>query len=109
MAESDWLLDLHVVSMVRGSLSTPSTSSSWVLSELSIKLIESISRLSRFVTKSFVGRDFKAFIQMAVFVVSPYISQEELKCWILLSKVMHSLLLSIKLFFFTSLGFSNSL
>ena len=50
MAESDWLLDLHVVSMVRGSLSTPSTSSSWVLSELSIKLIESISRLSRFVT-----------------------------------------------------------
>ena len=51
--------------------------------------------------KSFVGRDFKAFIQMAVFVVSPYISQEELKCWILLSKVMHSLLLSIKLFFFT--------
>lgn len=37
--------------------------------------------------KSFVGRDFKAFAQMSVFIVSPYTSDDEKHCWLLLSKV----------------------
>ena len=37
--------------------------------------------------KSFVGRDFKAFIQLAVFVIGRYLPPNELKCWLLLSKV----------------------
>ena len=37
--------------------------------------------------RSFVGRDLKAFIQMAVFVISPYLTEEQKKCWLLLSKV----------------------
>jgi hypothetical protein len=37
--------------------------------------------------KSFVGRDFKAFMQMAIFVLHPYFNESESKCWFLLSKV----------------------
>ena len=39
--------------------------------------------------RSFVGRDFKAFIQMAIFIVAPFISVDERKCWLLLSKVLY--------------------
>lgn len=37
--------------------------------------------------KSFVGCDFKAWMQVAVFIVSPYLSPCEMECWLLLSKV----------------------
>ena len=37
--------------------------------------------------KSFVGRDFKAWIQMAPFITSPYLSQTGKKCCLLLAKV----------------------
>ena len=37
--------------------------------------------------QSFVGRDFKAWIQMAVFIIDSYLSPEGKKCWLLLSKV----------------------
>ena len=37
--------------------------------------------------KSFVGRDFKAWMQMAVFILEHYLSASELECWLLLSKV----------------------
>eukprot|EP00731_Ephydatia_muelleri_P038372 Em0736g2a len=37
--------------------------------------------------KSFVGRDFKALAQMALFVLSPYLSAAELEVWIAVSKV----------------------
>lgn len=39
--------------------------------------------------KSFVGRDFKAFMQMALFVLQPYFSESEKKCWFLLAKVSY--------------------
>ena len=37
--------------------------------------------------KSFVGRDFKAWMQMAIFIVPAYLSDCEKDCWFLLSKV----------------------
>ena len=37
--------------------------------------------------RSFVGRDFKAFMQMAIFIVAPFLDAEEIECWLLLSKV----------------------
>uniref|UniRef100_A0A1X7UZ35 Uncharacterized protein n=1 Tax=Amphimedon queenslandica TaxID=400682 RepID=A0A1X7UZ35_AMPQE len=37
--------------------------------------------------KSFVGRDFKALMQMALFVLHPYFTVSEKKCWFLLAKV----------------------
>jgi hypothetical protein len=37
--------------------------------------------------KSFVGRDFKSLMQMALFVFEPYFNIPEKKCWLLLSKV----------------------
>ena len=37
--------------------------------------------------RSFVGRDYKSFMQMAIFIVSSFIGDEERKCWLLLSKV----------------------
>ena len=39
--------------------------------------------------KSFVGRDFKAFTQMSLFIISPYLSDNEKDCWLLLSKVIN--------------------
>ena len=37
--------------------------------------------------KSFVGRDFKAWMQMAVFIINPYLTDSEKQCWLLLAKV----------------------
>ena len=37
--------------------------------------------------KSFVGRDFKAFMQMALFIIERYLSEQKTECWLLLSKV----------------------
>ena len=37
--------------------------------------------------KSFVGRDFKAWMQMALFIIRPYLSESERKCWFELAKV----------------------
>ena len=37
--------------------------------------------------KSFVGRDFKAWIQMALFIIRLYLSESERKCWFELAKV----------------------
>ena len=37
--------------------------------------------------KSFVGRDFKAWMQMAVFIIHPYLSDLEKECWLMLSEV----------------------
>ena len=37
--------------------------------------------------KSFIGRDFKAWMQMALFIIHSYISNDEKKCWLALSKV----------------------
>lgn len=31
--------------------------------------------------RSFIGRDFKTFIQMALFIIPSYLSESELKCW----------------------------
>ena len=38
--------------------------------------------------QSFVGRDFKGWMQMALFVIIPYLSQPEKEVWCLLSKVV---------------------
>lgn len=37
--------------------------------------------------KSFVGRDFKAWMQMALFIITPYLSESSKKCWLLLGQV----------------------
>lgn len=37
--------------------------------------------------KSFVGRDFKAWIQMAPFIICSYLTDSSQKCWILLGQV----------------------
>lgn len=37
--------------------------------------------------KSFVGRDFKAWMQMVIFLIHPYLNQSELHVWLCLSKV----------------------
>ena len=40
--------------------------------------------------QSFVGRDYKSWMQIAVFIVHPYLSENGIRCWHLLSKVhMH--------------------
>lgn len=40
---------------------------------------------------SFVGRDFKALAQVALFLLGPLMSPEEMKVWLSLSKVsLHS-------------------
>ena len=61
--------------------------------------------------KSFVGRDFKAWIQMAIFIISPYLSSESRKCWLLLSQVLQftMVLLSRALAMSLLLGLSGSL
>lgn len=38
--------------------------------------------------KSFIGRDFKAWIQMALFIIDPFISREVKKCWLSLAQVV---------------------
>ena len=37
---------------------------------------------------SLVGRDFKAFAQLALFVIGPYLNEFEVKAWLFLSKVV---------------------
>jgi hypothetical protein len=37
--------------------------------------------------KSFIGRDFKAFMQLALFVLESFFSESERKCWFLLAKI----------------------
>lgn len=37
--------------------------------------------------KSFVGRDFKAWMQMALFIIPLYLSDSEKNCWFQLSKM----------------------
>ena len=37
--------------------------------------------------KSFVGRDFKAFMQMALFILSRYLRSEDQECWFILAQV----------------------
>ena len=50
--------------------------------------------------KSFVGQDFKAWLQMALFVIPPYVADQEMKCWFALVKVCNNVfVLSIKLLF----------
>ncbi|KAL5474723.1 hypothetical protein EMCRGX_G026710 [Ephydatia muelleri] len=47
------------------------------------------SRISRNIAKyfkSFVGRDFKALAQMALFVLSPFLAPAEIEVWLALSK-----------------------
>ena len=38
--------------------------------------------------KSFVGRDFKALAQVALFVLGPYMTADEKTVWLALSKVI---------------------
>lgn len=37
--------------------------------------------------QSFAGRDYKAWAQMALFIIYPYLSNEDKKIWLALSKV----------------------
>lgn len=37
--------------------------------------------------QSFVGRDFKSWLQMAIFIITPFVNQDEKTCWLLLAKV----------------------
>jgi hypothetical protein len=37
--------------------------------------------------RSFVGRDFKAFMQMCLFIIRPYLTGSKLTCWYHLAKV----------------------
>ncbi len=37
--------------------------------------------------KSFVGRDFKAWLQMVIFIIPSFVSDQEMKCWFALVKV----------------------
>ena len=39
--------------------------------------------------KSFVGRDFKAWAQMALFIISDYLCETGVNCWHLFSKVLY--------------------
>ena len=51
-------------------------------------------KVSTYISKyyrSFVGRDFKAFAQIALFVLSPYLTASETEVWLALSKVSYAL------------------
>ena len=37
--------------------------------------------------RSFVGRDYKAWLQMCLFVLPRYLTPDQTKCWFLLAKV----------------------
>lgn len=50
---------------------------------------------------------FKAFMQMALFIVTPYVSETEKRCWILLSKVCDKCKLFALIFINT--GISDSI
>ena len=44
------------------------------------------SNITRY-SQSFVGRDFKVWAQIAPFILAPYLTSEQLKLWLSLSKV----------------------
>ena len=46
------------------------------------------SNITRY-SQSFVGRDFKVWAQLAPFILAPYLTSEQLKLWLSLSKVNH--------------------
>lgn len=46
------------------------------------------SNVTRY-SQSFVGRDFKAWAQIAPFILAPYLTAEELKLWLSLSQVCY--------------------
>ena len=45
--------------------------------------------------QSFVGRDYKAWAQMAVFIIYPYLSESDKKVWLALSNVSYYYIMSI--------------
>ena len=51
------------------------------------------SNITRY-SQSFVGRDFKVWAQMAPFILASYLTSEQLKLWLILSKVNHCLHMS---------------
>lgn len=56
---------------------------SFELSGFDVKILGKICQYH----KSFVGRDFKAWAQMAPFIVDHFLTSEEVHMWICLSKV----------------------
>ncbi len=38
--------------------------------------------------QSFIGRDFKAWMQLALFIIDMYVTDEENKCWLSLAEVI---------------------
>lgn len=60
---------------------------SFDFSGFKVKLSRDISRHY----KSFVGRDFKSFAQLALFILGPYLSAEQKIVWLSLSKVSYFL------------------
>ena len=43
--------------------------------------------------QSFVGRDFKGWMQMSLFIISPYLTAEKKRVCVLLSKVLNIMLI----------------
>lgn len=52
-----------------------------------VKLLGNVIRYH----KSFVGRDYKAWAQMALFIIYPYLSDEDKEVWLALSKVYRNI------------------
>ena len=48
--------------------------------------------------QSFLGRDFEVWAQMAIFIISPYLDEEQKAVLLCLSKVLHELFLKIIFF-----------
>ena len=48
-----------------------------------------------FYYQSFVGRDFKGWMQMAVYIIYPYLIVDQRKVWLLLSKVCNIVLITL--------------
>ena len=61
--------------------------SSFPFSGFAIRLTRNIAKYY----KSFVGRDFKALAQLALFVFLPYLTAGEIEVWFALSKVSISI------------------
>lgn len=51
--------------------------------EFSVKIIGNIA----YHYQSFIGRDFKAWMQLALLMIDAYVTDEEKKCWISLAEV----------------------
>lgn len=58
--------------------------------------------------KSFVGRDFKAWLQMVLFIIPRHVTDQEMRCWFALVKVQYEFLfkclLIIVLYYYSCLG-----